>query len=368
MSTRTVTRALVTATLLGGLFSQVLACSTPPAPGPGNDASMPAVDMGVTTMPDAFTTRDAPMRDMSTMPDTGVDTFDLMQTAEDGFTNAFCVCVVGRPMSMTTMAQCVMLNAGDSALNACDELGYRATMGLFDRYGRCRAEALDAARTCIAASDCTVAAVDACQMTLTTATGMTGCGMYLTTAGRDAYTPPFNMCVETMISGPPGACPESLTAVSTIGPSVFSGTTDLAGDDTDAEAACDATVGFAPDRGYLWAAPAAGTYTIDTIGSAFDTILYVRGECLLPTSLACNDDIVPGVMRQSTVEVTLTAGQEVVIIVDGWQNEHGAFVVNITPGSTSDSGVPSPDSGVAVDAGTGADSGVRMDAGVDTGP
>jgi hypothetical protein len=65
-------------------------------------------------------------------------------------------------------------------------------------------------------------------------------------------------------------------------------------------------------------------------------------------------------MRQSTLEVTLTAGQEVVIIVDGWENEHGNFVVNITPGATSDAGV-GPDAAVDVDAATG------MDAGVDAG-
>lgn len=351
MANRTVSRGLSSLLVLGGLFSQLVACgggtTTPTDAGP--------VDTG-SSETDAFVERDAATRDTGARVDSGIDTYDLQQTAEMGLTTAFCTCYVSRNPD-TTMADCLMANEGDPIIDTCDELGYRATAGLFDRYAYCRAEALDAATACIAASDCSEAAVMTCQGPLTTA-NMTTCPAFLTDPGREAYTPPYTMCIEEMLSGPPGECPETLTAVSTVGAAVFMGTTDLQGDDTNPD--CDDTTGYAPDRGYLWAAPAAGTYTIDTIGSEFDTILYVRDECLSATSIACNDDIEAGVMRQSTLEVTLTAGQEVVIIVDGWENEHGNFVVNITPGATSDAGVGA-DAAVDVDAATG------MDAGVDAG-
>ncbi len=355
MSDRTVLTVLSSALALGGLFTLGAGCGGPVA---ATDAG--PVDTGVVTpREDAFVPRDASMRDTNVFVDSGIDTYELQQTAEDGFINAFCACVVSRPDSMTTMDECLEINGGDPIIDTCDELGYRATMGLFDRYAYCRAEALGVARDCIAASDCTVEAVEACQGPLTTA-NMTTCPAFLTNPGREAYTPPYTSCIEEMLSGPPGECPETLTAVSTTGASVFMGTTDLQGDDTNPD--CDDTTGYAPDRGYLWAAPASGTYTIDTIGSDFDTILYVRDECLSATSIACNDDVDPGVMRASTLEVTLTAGQEVVIIVDGWQNEHGNFVVNITPGALDDAGTPGPDAGVVDDAGGGG-----MDAGVDAG-
>jgi hypothetical protein len=352
-------RAVFTSTsgilALGGLFTLLGGCGGPAAtPDAGTTA-----DTGTVVMEDAFVPRDSPMRDTNARVDSGVDTFDLQAMAESGFTNAFCACVVARPDSMTTMDECLMTNAGDPAVTACDEIGFRATMGLFDLYAYCRADALDAARDCIAASDCTVDAVNACQDTLGTAN--TTCAGMLTDPGREAYTPPYTMCIEDMISGPPGECPETLMAVSTTGASVFSGTTDLQGDDTNPD--CDDTVGYAPDRGYLWEAPADGTYTIDTFGSDFDTILYVRDECLSATSIACNDDLDPGVMRQSTVDVTLTMGQQVVIIVDGWENEHGNFVVNITPQDSGDAGVV-PDAAVDLDAAIDLDAGVGIDTGL----
>lgn len=99
----------------------------------------------------------------------------------------------------------------------------------------------------------------------------------------------------------------------TIGPSVPDtvpgntfGTTD------DFSGSCGGAGG--PDREFVFTAPAAGTYTFDTRGSALDTVLYVLdGECM-GAELGCNDD---GDGPQSALAVDLEDGQTVTVVVDG---------------------------------------------------
>lgn len=81
----------------------------------------------------------------------------------------------------------------------------------------------------------------------------------------------------------------------------------------------------APDAVFTWTAPAAGTYTISTVGSSFDTVLDILG--LTGNSLGCNDDF-SGL--QSSVTVSLTAGQQILVILDGWRASSGAYKLNIT--------------------------------------
>jgi hypothetical protein len=88
---------------------------------------------------------------------------------------------------------------------------------------------------------------------------------------------------------------------------------------------------------YQWTAPAAGTYIMDTAGSAFDTLLSVRWDCT-SSELACNDDF-PSLGLQSQVTVTLDAGQTVIIIVDGSGGASGTYNLNI---SAPPIGTPTP--------------------------
>ncbi len=86
--------------------------------------------------------------------------------------------------------------------------------------------------------------------------------------------------------------------------------------------------GGAPDLSYLWSAPSQGVYVIDTEGSSFDTVLSVLTGCD-GERLACNDD---WDSLQSQVEVSLEAGEQVLIVVDGYGfGSAGSFVVNINP-------------------------------------
>lgn len=83
----------------------------------------------------------------------------------------------------------------------------------------------------------------------------------------------------------------------------------------------------APEVAYVYFAPRAGTYTFDTFGSEFDTVLYVRSDT--GTELGCNDDSSSGNTKQSRVTLPLTAGQMVNIVVDGFNMESGNYTLRI---------------------------------------
>jgi hypothetical protein len=80
-----------------------------------------------------------------------------------------------------------------------------------------------------------------------------------------------------------------------------------------------------------WTAPRAGTFTFTTAGSDFDTLLYLRASCDGPDAV-CNDDVVSGTVRSSTATVTLAAGEPVFVIIDGWEDSAGNYVLNIAEG------------------------------------
>jgi hypothetical protein len=84
----------------------------------------------------------------------------------------------------------------------------------------------------------------------------------------------------------------------------------------------------APDAGFAWTAPQTATYRIHTNGSSFDTVLYVQeGDACGGPELVCDDDTHGS---QSQVVLNLTAGETVVITVDGFfGDDAGDFALNI---------------------------------------
>jgi hypothetical protein len=97
----------------------------------------------------------------------------------------------------------------------------------------------------------------------------------------------------------------------------------------------------APDMSYTWTAPSTGSFTFSTAGSAFDTILEVR-RYNDQVSLGCNDDV-PGT-SQSSLTLSLTAGQTLLIVVDGYSTYCGTFQLNITAVAGCPGGCNSPPS------------------------
>lgn len=86
--------------------------------------------------------------------------------------------------------------------------------------------------------------------------------------------------------------------------------------------------GSSPDVAFAWQAPATGTYSFTTAGSEYDTVISVRSETCLGSELACNDD--DNGARTSLVSVSLTAGQNIAILIDGFAGANGTFVLSIT--------------------------------------
>ena len=88
------------------------------------------------------------------------------------------------------------------------------------------------------------------------------------------------------------------------------------------------STGSSPDVAFTWQAPSAGAYVFSTAGSEYDTVISVRSDTCVGSELACNDDFNGD--RTSTVTVTVTVGQTVAILVDGFNNASGNYVLSIT--------------------------------------
>jgi hypothetical protein len=105
-----------------------------------------------------------------------------------------------------------------------------------------------------------------------------------------------------------------------------------AGDNTGRPDSFSEPCGYSSAGEETWefTAPSAATYTFDTIGTTYDTILYVVDSCdpFTATSLGCDDDIGGGVL-QSELSVVLAAGQTVYVVVTGYGTNAGAYTLNV---------------------------------------
>lgn len=124
----------------------------------------------------------------------------------------------------------------------------------------------------------------------------------------------------------PGAAPSYTCAdggdLGTATGNVASGTTAGAADDWAASCATDG-----PDVVYTWTAPAAASYTFSLAGSSYDTLLTLQSPDCAGSELACDDDF--GGALQSQLSANLGAGQTVLVVVDGYNSNSGAFTLAI---------------------------------------
>jgi hypothetical protein len=116
-----------------------------------------------------------------------------------------------------------------------------------------------------------------------------------------------------------GTCPDE--DLGSVTPSVVLGDTSV--EDNAGFGSCGGLTGN--DYSVEWTAPAAGLYFIDTEGSSYDTILYVRDLACNGIELACDETDFQG---QALAVLDLAANQTIVVTVDG-EGESGDFVLDI---------------------------------------
>ena len=86
--------------------------------------------------------------------------------------------------------------------------------------------------------------------------------------------------------------------------------------------------GIGAEATWRWTAPADGVWHLDTEGSDFDTVLYVRRATCDGEELTCDDDDADGVT--SAIELDAIAGETYVIVVDSY-GMGGRYRLNIRP-------------------------------------
>ncbi len=105
---------------------------------------------------------------------------------------------------------------------------------------------------------------------------------------------------------------------------------------TDIKASCDNGANDSPDVWYSWTPSCSGNAIIDTVGSAFDTILSVHSSCpsgvlggIFSThTITCNDDA-SGFGHDSLVTLDYVAGTTYLIRVGGYNGAKGDFNLRI---------------------------------------
>ncbi len=108
------------------------------------------------------------------------------------------------------------------------------------------------------------------------------------------------------------------------------------GDTTDAtndgEGSCGSSL-YSPDVWYRFVPTGSGRVVIDTIGSAFDTVLSVHRACpgTLANEIECNDDTVG---LQSAVSFLAYSGAEYFIRVSGVNGAAGTYVLTLSEGAS----------------------------------
>jgi hypothetical protein len=99
--------------------------------------------------------------------------------------------------------------------------------------------------------------------------------------------------------------------------------------------------GGSGEAAFSFTAPASGAYVFDTLTSSFDTVLsLIDPGCF---ELGCNDDTM-NVTSQLTA--SLSAGQTVFIVVDGFGGSEGSYALHVTPPGSQ--GCPDGDLGSTV--------------------
>lgn len=250
---------------------------------------------------------------------TTTSSVDLVFAEQRNAVEATCACRWASE-GYSSEADCVASSdvAGEDYV-ACSREAYARNPDALRPYMECLRSELSSAAACIGSSDCSDAALLDCYP------GEDVCNT--DDPVFQAFEDEVDACASGDDTSPPvssGSCPEIVIGSAT-GTGATTGSTE--GYAADSAGSCGGA--DAPDVSVQWTVPSTGTWVIDTAGSGFDTLLYVTDGCG-GAELACDDDGAGSL--QSRVEVEATAGQSLVIVVDGFgSGDAGAFVLNIQP-------------------------------------
>ncbi len=121
-------------------------------------------------------------------------------------------------------------------------------------------------------------------------------------------------------------CPVEVDPLGVITAGTTTGTTTGAGNQF--MPACQ-TTSTAPDRvQMLYVRAPLATLVIDTIGSAFDTVLTLK-DSLCATDVECNDDGAPDFVRSRIARTGVAVGSYA-IVVDGYSTGNGAYTLHVS--------------------------------------
>lgn len=202
-------------------------------------------------------------------------------------------------------------------VTACANEAYASNAAAIGAQFECQTDAREDFVECFRSADCGEEAVTACEEAEGAA--LDDCPVS-DDADIAAYLALFDACLSERVGPPEAACPDTTVMTGTSTLDTTGRGDDSQSEECGGEGAADVSVAFT--------ASAAGTYRFSTAGTAFDTVLYVRGSCD-GGELACSDD--GDIDRTSQLELELEAGQSVVVFVDGFDSTQlGSAVLEIT--------------------------------------
>jgi hypothetical protein len=135
-------------------------------------------------------------------------------------------------------------------------------------------------------------------------------------------------CIDPDCAAEPNCAPVCPDDQAGTFPDTLVGTTVAAPSESDGGCDFSAFYGIeSPDTSIEFTAPDAGTYgfALEVQGTTFDSVLYLLDDCG-GTELDCADWILNG---GETVTADLTAGQTVLVVVDGFNGQAGDFTLRV---------------------------------------
>jgi hypothetical protein len=242
---------------------------------------------------------------------------------------AWCDCF-SAAWNFSSTAECVGALTPPQAYSDCLVTAFLEAREVAEPGLTCQLELQRQALTCEQASACAAGEFAQCGFDFTQEL-FANAGDCFPEGYNQSYFQDHVQCARDHVVGSAaGGCPGDALATSTaVGRSLLMGNHF---DFTDSNCHIPGNQGTA-DVFLSWTPEATGPVVIDSLGTTYDTILYVAEDCDATDSLACNDDIAFGSgITVSRIELEeVAAAEELLVVLEGWSPvEFGAARINFT--------------------------------------